>query len=220
MLFKELKKKEDNLGKVNLVALDEFEELKQRYDFLSQQKQDLLSSKESLKKAIAKINKVSRDLFMETFQKIQEIFKEYFRFLFGGGMARITLLDESDVLESGIEINVQPPGKKLQSLSLLSGGEKSLTAIALIFSIFKIKPSPLCILDEIDAPLDESNVDRFNHMLKEFSNKSQFLLITHNKKTISIANVLYGVTMQEAGVSKIVSVKLLESEKSAVPENA
>ena len=121
----ELKRKENSLGKVNLVALDEFEELKQRYDFLSQQKQDLLSSKESLKKAIAKINKVSRDLFMETFQKIQEIFKEYFRFLFGGGQAKITLLDESNILESGIEINVQPPGKKLQSLSLLSGGEKS-----------------------------------------------------------------------------------------------
>ncbi len=212
----ELKRKENNLGNVNLVAIDEFEELKQRYDFLNRQKEDVLLSKETLKKAIAKINKLSRELFLETFQKIQEVFKDYFRFLFGGGQAKITLLDESNVLESGIEINVQPPGKKLQNLSLLSGGEKSLTAIALIFAIFKVKPSPLCILDEIDAPLDESNIDRFNHTVKDFTEKSQFIVITHNKKTISIANVLYGVTMQEPGVSKIVSVKLLDSEKTTV----
>ncbi len=214
----ELKKKEQSLGTVNLVAIDEFEELKKRFDFLETQKNDLIESKETLKRAIAKINKTSREVFLEVFQKIQEEFKENFRFLFGGGQAKILLLDEENILDSGIEIIVQPPGKKLQSLSLLSGGEKTLTAIALVFAIFKIKPSSLCILDEIDAALDESNVDRFNHMLSEFAKHAQFLLVTHNKKTISKASILYGVTMQESGVSKVVSVKLLESFEKEISQ--
>jgi chromosome segregation protein len=197
-----------SLGEVNLVAIEEFEELKTRKDFLEQQKNDLVESKENLKKAIGKINKTCRDMFMETFTKVQEEFKKNFRFLFNGGNADLILVDPENVLESGVEIEVQPPGKKLQNVSLLSGGEKALTAISLIFAIFRVKPSPLCVLDEIDAPLDESNVDRFNNILKEFAVISQFVVITHNKKTMANADVLYGVTMQEKGVSKLVSVKL------------
>ncbi|MCM8787914.1 MAG: chromosome segregation protein SMC, partial [Candidatus Omnitrophica bacterium] len=209
-----LKKKIDNLGEVNLVAVEEFEELSKRQNFLNQQKQDLISSKEELKKAILKINRTSKEIFLETFRKIEEEFKNNFRFLFGGGRASLILLDPENVLESGVEIEVQPPGKKLQNVSLLSGGEKALTAIALIFAIFKIKPSPLCVLDEIDAPLDEANVDRFTHLLKQFAKISQFLVITHNKKTMSCADILYGVTMQEKGVSKLVSVKFAETKNA------
>ena len=214
-----LKKKLESLGEVNLIAIEEFEELKKRYDFLDKQRQDLINSKEDLKKAIQKINKTSKDIFLETFKKIEEEFNKNFRFLFGGGKARLLLLDYENVLESGVEIEVQPLGKKLQNILLLSGGEKALTTIALIFAIFKVKPSPICILDEIDAPLDEANISRFNHLLSQFSKTSQFLIITHNKKTMSTANVLYGVTMQEKGVSKLVSVKFLENENTTNKEN-
>ncbi|MDD5069260.1 MAG: hypothetical protein PHV17_00880, partial [Candidatus Omnitrophica bacterium] len=212
-----LQKKKKSLGEVNLVAIEEFEELKQRDDFLNKQKEDLIASKDNLRKAILRINRTSREIFMEVFTKIVEEFKKNFRFLFNGGRAQLVLVDPDNVLDSGVEIEVQPPGKKLQNVSLLSGGEKALTAIALIFAIFQVRPSPLCVLDEIDAPLDEANVDRFNHMLKEFSAFSQFLLITHNKKTMGNANVLYGVTMQEKGVSKLVSVKFNEEEQKAKP---
>lgn len=209
-----LKRKMKYLGNVNLGALDEFEELNQRFEFLEHQREDLVNSKESLRKAINRINRTSRDMFLDSFEKIRTEFKKLFRFLFGGGKADIFLLDKDNVLDSGIDIVVQPPEKKLQNVTLLSGGEKSLTAIALIFSIFKIKPSPLCILDEIDAPLDESNVDRFGHVLSEFSKKSQFIVISHNKKTISRADRMYGVTMQESGVSKVVSVDFKESSSA------
>ncbi|MDD4954743.1 MAG: AAA family ATPase [Candidatus Omnitrophica bacterium] len=202
-----LKKKLESLGEVNMVAIEEFDELKKREGFLDTQKNDLVTSKEELRKAIQKINKTSRELFLETFAKIETEFKNNFRFLFGGGRAELILLDQDDVLESGVEIEVQPPGKKNQNVALLSGGEKALTTIALIFAIFKVRPSPICVLDEIDAPLDEANVDRFNHILKQFSQNSQFIVITHNKKTMSRADILYGVTMQEKGVSKLVSVK-------------
>ncbi len=214
-----LQKKVKSLGEVNLVAIEEFEELKQRNDFLETQKQDLVTSKENLKKAIQKINRTSKQLFIETFEKIQHEFKKHFRYLFNGGRANLVLLDPENVLESGVEIEVQPPGKKLQNISLLSGGEKSLTAISLIFAIFSVRPSPLCVLDEIDAPLDDANVDRFNSLLREFSSTSQFVCITHNKKTMSNADILYGVTMQERGVSKLVSVKFAsekEEEQTAV----
>jgi chromosome segregation protein len=212
IIKEKLQKSVKSLGEVNLVAIEEFEDLKQRNDFLETQKHDLITSKENLKKAIQKINRTSKELFIETFEKIQHEFKKNFRYLFNGGRANLILLDPENVLESGVEIEVQPPGKKLQNVSLLSGGEKSLTAISLIFAIFSVRPSPLCVLDEIDAPLDEANVVRFNSLLREFANASQFVCITHNKNTMSNADVLYGVTMQERGISKLVSVKFA-SEK-------
>jgi chromosome segregation protein len=211
----ELKEKIDRLGPVNLVAIDEHKELEERYSFLTRQQEDLVNAKDSLLKAIQKINRTTKELFLETFHKIQIEFKTFFKTLFGGGQAELILIDEQDVLESGIEIIVRPPGKKIQNLMLLSGGEKSLTAIALLFSIFKVKPSPFCVLDELDAPLDESNVIRFASVLKEFVKMSQFIIITHNKRTIELADVMYGVTMQERGVSKIVSAKFLHDNKDA-----
>ena len=211
-----LSKRKKSLGEVNLVAIEEFEELKKRENFMDVQKQDLVTSKDNLKKAIAKINRTSKELFLDIFTKIEQEFKKNFKFLFNGGRANLILLDKDNVLESGVEIEVQPPGKKLQNVSLLSGGEKALTAIALIFAIFSVKPSPLCVLDEIDAPLDESNVDRFNHLLKKFASFAQFIIITHNKKTMSNADVLYGVTMQERGISKLVSVKFASEEETVL----
>ncbi len=209
----ELKERLEKLGPVNLVAIDEHKELEERYAFLVHQQEDLVNAKESLHKAIQKINKTTKDLFVETFQKIQVEFKSFFRMLFGGGQAELVLIDEQDVLECGIEIVVRPPGKKLQNLMLLSGGEKAMTATALLFAIFKVKPSPFCVLDEIDAPLDESNVTRFSNVLKDFLKISQFIIITHNKRTIELADVMYGITMQERGVSKIVSVKFSDDRK-------
>lgn len=211
----ELRQKIEKMGPVNLVAIEEHQELKERFDFLTQQKEDLINAKESLLEAIRKINKTTKELFMDTFQKVRLEFKDYYRYLFGGGQAELVLMDEQDVLECGIEIMARPPGKKLQSISLLSGGEKALTAIALLFSIFKVKPSPFCILDEVDAPLDESNIGRFTKLLAEFTKTSQFIVITHNKKTISMADVMYGITMEQSGVSKVVSVKFAK-EKIAV----
>jgi len=214
-----LKDKINSYGNVNLVAIEEYDELKKRYDFLSQQQADLTSAKAALHEAILKINRTTRKMFLETFEKVKEEFRNFFRLLFNGGDAQVYLNDENDPLESGIEIVCRPPGKKLQNVLLLSGGEKSMAAIALIFAIFKVKPAPFCILDEIDAALDEANVDRYGRMLQEFSGISQFIVITHNKKTIANANVMYGITMQESGVSKIVSVKFAkdsEKEEAAV----
>ncbi|MBI4975018.1 MAG: chromosome segregation protein SMC, partial [Candidatus Omnitrophica bacterium] len=211
----ELKDRLDRIGPVNLVAIDEHKELEERHAFLIHQQEDLINAKESLHKAIQKINKTTKELFLDTFQKIQIEFKNFFRLLFGGGQAELVLIDDADVLESGIEIIVRPPGKKLQNIMLLSGGEKALTAIALLFAIFKVKPSPFCILDEIDAPLDEANVNRFSNVLKDFLKISQFIIITHNKRTIELADVMYGITMQERGVSKVVSVKFLDDKKSS-----
>ncbi len=205
-----LKEKLDSYGTVNLVAIEEYDELKKRYDFLIQQQNDLASAKESFHQAILKINRTTKQMFLETFDKVKEEFRNYFKLLFNGGDAQLFLIDEQDPLETGIEIICRPPGKKLQNVLLLSGGEKALSAVALIFAIFKVKPSPFCILDEIDAPLDEANVDRFGRLLQEFTQISQFIVITHNKKTIANADVMYGITMQQSGVSKIVSVKFAQ----------
>ena len=209
----ELKRKLDSCGTVNLVAIEEYDELKKRYDFLIQQQADLAGAKEALHQAILKINRTTKQMFVETFEKVKVEFKNYFRLLFNGGDAQLFLLDENDPLESGIEIICRPPGKKLQNVLLLSGGEKTMSAIALIFAIFKVKPSPFCILDEIDAALDEANVDRFSRVLQEFAKDSQFIVITHNKKTIVNANIMYGITMEQSGVSKIVSVKLSQNKE-------
>lgn len=207
-----LKEKLDSYGTVNLVAIEEYDELKKRYDFLTQQQNDLVTAKNSLHEAILKINRTTKKMFLETFERVRVEFRNFFRILFSGGDAQVFLIDENDPLESGIEIICRPPGKKLQNVLLLSGGEKSLSAIALIFAIFKVKPAPFCILDEIDAALDESNVDRFGKLLQEFIKNSQFIVITHNKKTIANADVMYGITMQESGVSRIVSVKFAQNK--------
>jgi chromosome segregation protein len=203
-----LAKKCDAFGAVNLVAIEEFDELKNRFQFLTKQQSDLLSAKDSLEQTIRKINRTTRELFTDTFVKVNEQFRIYFRMLFNGGEAQLILVDPENALESGIEIVARPPGKKLQTISLLSGGEKTMTAIALIFSVFRVNPSPFCVLDEIDAALDEANVDRFATVLKEFAKIAQFIVITHNKKTIAYVDVMYGITMQQTGVSRVVSVKL------------
>jgi chromosome segregation protein len=196
------------MGAVNLIAIEEFEELQQRYNFLIQQEEDLRKAKDALIGIIKKINETTQTMFVETFDQVRVHFHEIFRHLFGGGRANVFLIDPSDPLESGIEINVHPPGKKAQNISLLSGGEKALTAIALLFAIFKTKPSPFCVLDEVDAALDDSNILRFARLVKMFTDDVQFIIITHNKRTMELADVLYGVTMEERGVSQIVSVKL------------
>ena len=210
--IEELKKKIDSYDSVNLMAIEEYDELKKRYDFLTQQQNDLVTAKESLHEAILKINRTTKKMFLETFELVRQEFRNYFRLLFNGGDAQVFLIDEGDPLESGIEIICRPPGKKLQNVLLLSGGEKALSAIALIFAIFKVKPSPFCVLDEIDAALDEANVDRFSRILQEFVKESQFIVITHNKRTIANTDVMYGITMEESGVSKIVSVRFAKNK--------
>ncbi|MBT0666095.1 chromosome segregation protein SMC [Geobacter pelophilus] len=204
----ELQRQVDEIGEVNLMAIDEYRELDERHTFLSEQKADLEDSLQELQKAIQRINRTTRKRFLETFQLVNEKFREVFPRLFCGGQAELRLTNEEDLLETGIEIIVQPPGKKLQNVSLLSGGEKALTAVALIFSIFLVKPSPFCLLDEVDAPLDDVNIGRFNEMIREMTAFSQFILITHSKTTMAVADTLYGVTMEEPGVSKVVSVRL------------
>ncbi|MFA4889422.1 MAG: AAA family ATPase [Candidatus Omnitrophota bacterium] len=216
--IRQLKEKLDAYGTVNLVAIEEYDELKKRYDFLIQQHTDLASSKDSLHQAMQKLNRTTKQMFLGTFQKVREEFRNYFRLLFNGGDAQVFLIDEQDPLESGIEIICRPPGKKLQNVLLLSGGEKSMSAIALIFAIFKVKPSPFCVLDEIDAALDEANVDRFSRVLQDFAKGSQFIVITHNKRTIANADVMYGITMEHSGVSKIVSVKFAEKTENKIKE--
>ena len=206
--LEELQKRLTNIGDVNLGASREYEELEQRYQHLMSQELDLLQAIDSLQKVIAKINKITRQKFLDTYTAINEHFKDLFPMLFNGGKAYMQLTNENDLLETGIEVFAQPPGKKLQSLDLLSGGERALTVIALMFSIFLTKPTPFCLMDEIDAPLDDSNIGRFIMHLKTMAEKSQFIIITHNKLSMQAANSLYGVTMEERGVSKIVSVEL------------
>jgi chromosome segregation protein len=198
----------DNMGPVNLDAVQEYDELDERYKFLEGQNNDLTNSRRELLDVIAQINSTTRKLFAETFAQVRINFREMFAELFGGGRADLSLLDESDPLNCGIEISAKPPGKQLQSVSLLSGGERAMTAVALLFAIYMVRSSPFCILDEVDAPLDEGNINRFIGVLERFVKQSQFIIMTHNKRTIAKADVLYGVTMEERGVSKLVGMKL------------
>jgi chromosome segregation protein len=203
-----LKHKIERLGPVNMMAIAQYDELDVRHGFLTGQRTDLIDAIAATGEAIRKIDQTTRLRFSEAFDAINRNFQEMFSTLFGGGRAGLTLIDEDDILESGIEIIAQPPGKRLQNVQLLSGGEKALAAIALMFAIFKYKPSPFCLLDEIDAPLDDANTGRFLDMLRELQAQTQFILITHNRKTMEIADRLYGVTMEEPGVSKLISVRL------------
>lgn len=206
--IKDLREKLSRMGDVNLSAIQEYDEVAKRYEFLSQQERDLIEAKEQLKKVIEKINKICSKRFKDTFELVNERFTKVFPVLFGGGEAKLTLIEDVEKGEMGIDIEAKPPGKKLQNVSLLSGGEKALTAVSLIFSIFLVKPSPYCLLDEVDAPLDDANVSRFNDLVREMAKRSQIIVVTHNKYTMEVAKKLFGVTMEEKGVSKMVSVNL------------
>jgi chromosome segregation protein len=204
----ELRAKIDRIGPVNMMAIEQHAELESRHTFLTTQRKDLQDSIAQTNEAIRRIDETTHSRFREAFSAINTNFQATFSTLFGGGRAGLTLLDDSDPLESGIDIVASPPGKRLQSVMLLSGGEKALTAIALMFAIFRYKPSPFCLLDEIDAPLDDANIGRFVEMLRGMLDRTQFIVITHNRKTMEIANRLYGVTMEEPGVSKLISIQM------------
>jgi chromosome segregation protein len=206
--IEELRTKMEKLGPVNLTAVDEYNRQRDRYDLMVAQREDLIKAKESLYNIIQRINTESRERMKTTFDAVNTNFQELFEKLFGGGHGELVMVGEGDVLESGVEIIARPPGKKPQTVSMLSTGERSLTAISLLFALFRIKPSPFCVMDEVDAALDDVNVRRFTDMVKEFSKTIQFVIITHNKRTMEIADVLYGVTMEESGVSKLVSLKM------------
>ena len=206
----ELRNKIQEMGAVNLGTLEEYEELSTRYEFMTRQHEDLTRSIAELEEAISKINSTTRKKLREAYEELNAKFGEVFRTLFGGGRAELVLTDENNILESGIDIVVQPPGKKLQNIHLLSGGEKALTALSIQFASFLIKPTPLCILDEADAPLDESNTERYSKMLNDLSSHTQFIVVTHNRTTMGVAQHLYGITMEEAGVSKVISMQMAE----------
>jgi chromosome segregation protein len=209
------------MGAVNTGAIEEYAELKQRYDFLKGQSDDLGTAKADLMQTIDDINRTSMEQFQITFDQIKKNFIYTFQTLFGGGIANLELVAADDILESGIEITAQPPGTKLKGITLLSGGQKTLTAVALLFALYMVKPSPFCLLDELDAPLDESNIGRFTNLLGKFVDNSQFIIITHNKRTVSAAQAIYGVTMEERGVSKTVSMRFNQArgEPESQPEN-
>ena len=210
----ELRSKIEAMGPVNLVAIEEYQELEERYAFLTSQQSDLINAKQQLLEMIRKINQTTAELFAATFAKINENFQIMYERLFNGGSAKLVMVSDDDILESGIDIIARPPGKRLQTVSLLSGGERTMTAVALLFSIYMIKPSPFCMLDELDAALDESNIGRFVKVLADFLKQSQFIVITHNRRTIAAADTIYGVTMQETGISRVVSMKFAEYEQS------
>lgn len=204
----------DRMGSVNLDAMREHEEAEKRYAFYSTQKADLDKALADLERAILQMNRESKKLFTDTFSAVNARFQELFPRMFRGGRAELRLTNPEDMLETGIDIIAQPPGKKLSSIELMSGGEKALTAVSLIFAIFSIRPSPFCILDEVDAPLDEANVGRYCEAIRAMTDRSQFILITHIKKTMQMVDILHGVTMGEPGVSRLVSVKVSESAKA------
>jgi chromosome segregation protein len=212
--FEAMRERVENFGPINMRALEEFQELEERHLFLSSQGADIEQSIADTQKAIAEINRRCIEQFQDAFKNIRENFIQVFQILFKGGQCDLRLLDEGDVLESGVDIVAQPPGKRLQNVLLLSGGEKALTALALLIAIFRYRPSPFCVLDEVDAPLDDANIIRFTELLTELSKETQFLIITHNKKTMEIAQTLYGVTMEEPGVSRIVSVDFRAHEEA------
>ncbi|GAC1446421.1 MAG: hypothetical protein NVSMB56_04930 [Pyrinomonadaceae bacterium] len=197
----------ENFGAVNMMALQELAENEERLHFLTTQRQDITDGIISTEEALREIKRRSRERFRQAFETINKHFGEFFIELFGGGRGEMSLIDTADILESGIDIIAQPPGKRLQSVLLLSGGEKAMAALALVLAIFRFHPSPFCLLDEVDAPLDEANIGRFTSKIVETSERTQFIVITHNKKTMEVARALYGVTMEEVGVSKLVSVK-------------
>ena len=206
----EVKADKHSLGNVNLMAIEESKALKERYNLLTEQLEDLQNAKKDIHEMMEKISSVSEEMFLKTFKQIKTNFHKIFRKLFDGGNAEISLTNPDNILESGIEILAHPPGQKTQGIALLSGGQRTMTAIALMFATFLVKPSPFCILDEIDAALDEENVRRFINLLHESKETSQFIIITHNSKTISASDVMYGVTQEEKGISKLVSAKFAQ----------
>jgi chromosome segregation protein len=216
--LKKIRERLDRMGAINLAAIDEHRELEERYGFLTAQEQDLSRSIASLKEIIQRINRTTKDMFVSTFNELQQKFGEVFTQFFPGGRAELRLVEDEPEegaeqeagREPGVDIVAQPPGKRLKSITMLSGGEKTLTAMALLFASFLIRPTPFCILDEIDAPLDEENIGRFTAVLRELSAGAQFLVITHNKRTMAMADSLFGVTMEDPGVSKLISVKLAD----------
>jgi chromosome segregation protein len=208
----------ERMGSVNLDAVREHAEAEERLTFYATQRADLENALADLQRAIQQMNRESRRLFQDTFDAVNARFKEIFPRMFRGGRAELRMTDPQDLLETGIDIVAQPPGKRLSSIELMSGGEKALTAVSLIFAMFQTKPSPFCILDEVDAPLDEANVVRYNEMVRSMTDRSQFILVTHVKRTMQMVDVLYGVTMPEPGVSKIVSVKINEAQRRSQSE--
>ena len=208
-----LKDRRDRIGPVNMASIQEYEELNKRYEFLTTQERDLKEACSTLSKTIGKIDRTTKDLFMETFHRVNERFSYLFKLFFQGGEASLILTDESNLLETGVDIRVRPPGKRIHQLALLSGGEKALTSLSLVFATFLARPTPFCILDEIDAPLDEPNTDRFIEVLNNMIDFSQFIIVTHNRRTMEAAHVLYGVTMEEPGISKVVAVDLTRKEE-------
>jgi chromosome segregation protein len=215
--IRHLRQQIDNAGDINMTSIEECEKHKTRYQFLNQQIDDLGFSRSELVAIIADLDGESRKIFQETFQKVRANFRKNFEVLFNGGEADLQFTESADVLEAGIEIIAKPPGKQMRSINLLSGGEKCLTAMALLFAIFEVKPAPFCVLDEIDAPLDDTNVERFVNIVKLFVENCQFIIITHNKRTMAIADVICGVSMEERGVSKLLS---MDFSKNEMPEVA
>jgi chromosome segregation protein len=203
----ELRARLEGFGAVNMMALEELVEAEERFNFLTTQRQDIIDGIASTEEALREIKRRSRERFRHAFEEINRNFGALFLELFGGGRGEMSLIDADDLLESGIDIVAQPPGKRLQNVLLLSGGEKAMAALALVLAIFRYHPSPFCLLDEVDAPLDEANIGRFAAKIVEMATDTQFIVITHNKRTMEAARALYGVTMQEAGVSKLVSVR-------------
>jgi len=207
----ELKEKVQEIGPVNLGTIEEYEELRIRYEFLKNQQEDLNRSIAELEEAITRINVTTRKKLREAFDALKTKFSEVFLALFGGGRAELVLTDETNILETGVDIIAQPPGKRLQNINLLSGGEKTLTALSLLFASFLLKPTPLCILDEADSALDEMNTGKFANLVKDFSKDTQFIVVTHNRNTMSVADYIYGITMEEAGASKVISMQLVDA---------